>query len=268
MNTSLPDYESESLIIGLFQALPEMMADVAPSGFTNSELIYVFHPTKEQQYKEYCNIPSRFQDKPIKSCDQFIIELEDSEIEEEYEIISIYGDCIWDIFSNNHTVYNQNLESYDLGSFRGSGRFIADVIDKMKLIPEKPFNYMDFYMGSFVAEQRANLVPVYEFIFKKLKSKKIDWEYYFPRIGIVNFDNPADEDKSMKDYDPGISIQKQLEKEQKKEEVNKLRKDIDNIYKEEFDKAHYSAPAQVVQAYYQVYGHWPKGHPLSKNDAE
>ena len=56
---------------------------------------------------------------------------------------------------------------------------------------------MDFYMGSFVAEQRANLIPVYEFIFERLKSKKIDWEYSFPHLKLINFGTSADENTDI-----------------------------------------------------------------------
>ena len=85
---------------------------------------------------------------PLKSFNEFILGIEDSEIDKLYKAVSIYGDCIWDIFSNNHTVYNKYLESYDLGSFRGSGSFIDDGIDKIKLIPERHFNY-GFLYGFF-----------------------------------------------------------------------------------------------------------------------
>ena len=273
MFVPLAEDASERLLTDLLKSLPEMITEIMPNGFSNSDLIHVFHPRKEQQYKEYRELTIRLQTlfkkkkekpEPVSTFEEFILTITDTDVEELYEIVSIYGDCIWDIFSNNHKVYNENFESYDLGSFRGSGRFIADVIDKIKLVPGRAFDYMDFYMGSFIAEQRANLIPVYEFIFKKLKSKKIDWEYSFPRIGLVSFDNPDDDDTDIKDYDPGTALEKEIEKKNKKDEAEKLQQKFDDDYHEEFDKARSSKPSQVVTAYYSVYGHWPKGHPLAE----
>jgi len=272
MFTPLSDDSMESLFIELFKAIPELTNKVMPKGFANSELIHVFHPTAEQQYREYCEMEVRFETlfkkkgkrAPLKTFEEFILTIEDSKVDELYETVSIYGDCLWDIFSNNHTVYNENLESYDIGSFRGSGRFLAGIIDKINLVPDRSFDYMDFYMGSFIAETRANLIPVYEFIFRKLKAKKIDWEYSFPRIGLVSFNNDNDDKTEMKDYNPATSVQKELDRAKKNNEIKKIQQQFDDAYNEEFEQARYSKPAQVVAAYYSVYGHWPNGHPLAE----
>lgn len=273
MFVPLAEDVSERLLIDLLKSLPEIIKEIMPNGFSNSNLIHVFHPTKEQQYEEHREMTIRLQTlfkkkkekpEPVSTFEEFILTITDTEVEELYEIVSIYGDCIWDIFSNNHTVYNKNFESYDLGSFRGSGSFIADAIDKINLVPGRIFDYMDFYMGSFIAEQRANLIPVYEFIFKKLKSKKIDWEYSFPRLGLVSFNKHDDENTDIKDYDPGTAMEKEIEKKNEKAEVENLQQKLDDAYREEFDEARYSKPSQVVTAYYSVYNHWPKGHPLAE----
>jgi hypothetical protein len=80
-------------------------------------------------------------------------------------------------------VFNENAESYDLGSWRGSEGFIADVINKLQLVPGKFFDYMVFVWAAFSGVKEPTLHPVYEFIFKKLKVKHFDWEYLFPRMG-------------------------------------------------------------------------------------
>jgi hypothetical protein len=41
------------------------------------------------------------------------------------EFLDLLGDCLWCIFSNNHDVIDQKNWVYHLGSFRGSGGFIA-----------------------------------------------------------------------------------------------------------------------------------------------
>lgn len=272
----LPEDVCEQLIMELFQALPELLQQVAPNGFNNSELVYVYHPKPEQQYKEYrhsqlqlITLQRRLKKpadvEPTKSYEQFLQEIETKPAEEQYELVSIYGDCLWNIFSNNHTVFNKNGQSYDLGSWRGSGRFIADVINKLQLVPARTFDYMDFYMGHFMTEQRADLTAVYEFIFRKLKAKHLDWEYSFPGMGLINFSRDKDVPGDMADYDPATAVQQQLDDDKKQAETDHLKQKLDDMYDEEFDKARYAKPSQEVMAYYTVYGHWPTGHPLAEN---
>jgi hypothetical protein len=273
----LPDEVCETLLIELFQSIPELLQQVAPDGFSHSQLVQVYHPLPQQQYKEYrhsqlqlISLQRRLKKpvtaEPTKSYEAFLHNLETTPVDEQYEMVSIFGDCLWNIFSNNHTVFNQNGEAYDIGSWRGSGRSIADVINKLNLVPGKSFDYLDFYMGHFITEDRADLTPVYEFIFSRLKAKGLDWEYSFPRMGLINFNKGEDNDETPETYDPAASMQKQLEQQQKQEEINSLQQKLNDTYNEEFEKARYSKPSQEVMAYYNVYGHWPIGHPLNENE--
>jgi hypothetical protein len=272
----LPDDPCETLLIELFQSIPQLLQSIAPDGFENSPLKLIFHPAPEQQYKEYLRINEnishlkKIRKAPVeietaKSFEEFKKDIKTEPVDEKYEMVSIFGDCIWSIFSNNHTVFNENAESYDLGSWRGTGRFIADVINKLQLVPEKAFNYMDFYMGNIFTEERSDLTPVYEFIFKKLKNKNLDWEYSFPRMGLIGFDKNKNENENMENYDPSESIKKQLEKQQQQHELNKMQQNLDEIYKEEYEEARYKKPKSEVMAYYRVYNQYPKGHPLADN---
>lgn len=269
----LPEDICEALLIELFQSIPELLQTVAPNGFASSPLFLVFHPTPEQQYKEYCQMHENIahlqrvrkkeeQIKPIECFEEFVKDLKIEPVDEQYEIISIFGDCLWNIFSNNHTVFNENKESYDLGSWRGSGGFIADVINKEQLVAAKSFDYMDFYMGGVFREDRADLTPVYEFVFKKLKAKNLDWEFSFPRMGLVSFNKNEDEKDDLINYNPEEAIKKQLEKEQQQNEIEKMQQQFDDIYQSEYEEARYKRPSPEVMAYFNVYQHYPKGHPL------
>lgn len=274
--TELPEEICEALIIQLFQSIPELLRTVAPEGFSNSQFTLIFHPRPEQQYKEYCRMTENIaglqkamkkleDNKPVLSFEEFMKELQNEPVNEEYEIVSIFGDCLWNIFSNNHTIFNENAESYDLGSWRGSGGFIADVINKLQLVPGKSFDYMDFYMGNIFTKERADLTPFYKFIFKKLKAQRLDWEYSFPRMGLINLKKHEKEKDPMENYDPSEAIKKQLEREQQQNEVNKLQQNFDEIYKSEYEDARYKKPLPEVMAYYNIYHHYPKGHPHAEN---
>ncbi|MCW3108045.1 MAG: hypothetical protein JWQ09_2551 [Segetibacter sp.] len=52
----LPEDIYEALLIELFQSIPELLQTITLNGFANSPLTLVFHPTPEQQYKEYCQM--------------------------------------------------------------------------------------------------------------------------------------------------------------------------------------------------------------------
>ena len=239
--TELPDEICEALLIELFQSIPELLQTVAPNGFSNSPHIFIYHPTPEQQYKEYRQSQPNFislqrrlkkgtEARPTKSFEEFIKEIKSTPVDEQYEMVSIFGDCIWNIFSNNHTVFNEHCKSYDLGSWRSTGHFIADVINKLQLVPNKTFHYMDFYMGNVFASERADLTSVYEFIFKKLKAKKLDWEYSFPRMSLINFNKEDDEANDLENYNPSEALKKQKEVQQKQDEVNRLIPIIEDSY--------------------------------------
>ncbi len=271
----LPDDVCQLLIEELFRALPDLLPKVAPEGFSNSQLLYVYHPTPQRQYSEYrhsqlqliklkrrLKIPVDVE--PTKSYEQFLKETELKPVDEQYELVSIYGNSLWNIFSNNHTVFDKKGNSYDLGSWRGSGGLIADVINQLQLVPNATFDYLDFYMGHYMDDERADLTAVYEFIFARLKHKELDWEFSFPRLGLVNFGNRDEATVAPEKYDPSAAMQQQLEQQEAKEATNELQQKFDEIHDEEFDKARYSKPSQVVMAYYNVYGKWPVGHPLGE----
>ncbi len=270
----LPETICEALLIELFQSVPQLLQTVASDGFANSQLVLVFHPTPEQQYKEYKQIHENINrlhsarknqpgNKPLQSFDEFIKDIKIEPVNERYEAVHILGDCIWKIFSNNHTVFNENNESYDLGSWRGTGGFIADVINKLQLVANTSFDYLDFYMGGMFRDDRADLTPVYEFIFKKLKAKHLDWEYSFPRMGLISFHNNDNEKDDIENYNPEEALKKQMEREQQQNEIDKLQQQFDDIHNSEYEEARYKKPSQEVMAYYKIYSHYPKGHPLA-----
>jgi hypothetical protein len=102
-----------------------------------------------------------------------------------------FGNCLWGIFSNNHSVVTQNGIEFDIGSWRGAGGFIADFINKH--INKNCFDYMDFYMGHFGIFDNADAETKtgYQFIFSKLKEYDFDWQYEYPGMRIINSPTPA-----------------------------------------------------------------------------
>ncbi len=83
-------------------------------------------------------------------------------------------------------------------------------------------------------------------------------------MGLINFNKGDDKDETPETYNAATAMQKQLEQQQKEEEMNSLQQNLDDAYNKEFEKAHYSKPSQEVMAYYNIYRHWPNGHPLNE----
>jgi hypothetical protein len=180
------------------------------------------------------------------------------------EFYYILGLTIYDIFSNNHEVITNKHELFDLGSFRGSGNFLATFLNEYLPNNKRKYGYMDFYMGTIWIKNDGDLLPFYEFIFSVLKQKKCDWIYSFPRMHLIDFSNSETETmKHVKpeDYDPESAMKSEFEALQNKRAVEKLQKELDDAFAKQFEEAKYETLIPVVQAYKNIYGCLPQGHP-------
>src|SRR4029453_12193252 len=98
-------------------------------------------------------------------------------IEPEREVRDLVGMCLWDVFSDNHEVIDAAGRVVDLGSFRGTGGFIADFINRE--LNAREYDYIDFYLGTIWVSERVDLTPVYDMIFRRLKTLGLDWNYHW-----------------------------------------------------------------------------------------
>ena len=157
------------------------------------------------------------------------------------------GDSFWAVFSNNHSVYliDEEIE-FDIGSFRGSGSFIAEFLESEN--SELQFSYIDFYMGHFGESNGTG--KSYEYIFKRLNENGFDWFYAYPELGIVDFTRP--ENDKPKEYNPNKSVE---------DEINKqcFLKIIDEINEETFNKIQNSPLSGIIKAYIKVFNKYPEG---------
>ncbi len=149
------------------------------------------------------------------------------------------GRCLWDVFSNNHDVIASDGRLVGIGSFRGAGDFIAELLSRE--CGELHYDYMDSYLGTIWVSQRADLTPVYAMIFGRLARHGFDWEYTFPRLYAFE---PGDPDESSVDVAEG------LERERERSELHEL---LEQGHRDALARAK-EAPPRTVQAYRQVYG--------------
>ena len=74
-----------------------------------------------------------------------------------------------------------------------------------------------------------------------------------------SFDS-QDED-NLKHYKPETAVQEKLELTENDKQTKKFQKELDKIYKEEYENAKYKPLSRIVQAYKNIYGQLPNGHP-------
>ena len=79
------------------------------------------------------------------------------------EVRELVGQCLWDLFSDGHQVTATDGRVLDLGSFRVSGGFLAEILNRQT--GAEHYDYLDFYMGTIWVAQRADLTPVYQVSF-------------------------------------------------------------------------------------------------------
>lgn len=251
------------LLQKIMKGYPAFLKTLLPQGWAKSDFVTFFHPTAQQQFDEYkrmCDNINRLSKKNEEEKEVLITEYSQDlrDVDEDKEPLTLLGLCLWDIFSDNHTVIDSNGMEYNLGSFRGSAGFIAELINGKEDKDDNDvfnFDYMEFHMGTSWIEKRSNVQPFYEFIFSELKNEGCNWEYYFPKISLINF--LQDKPESPEEYDPN----KALEQEFKNKEVKEFQEKLDKIYEEEFEEAKYKLPPKTVLAYRKVYGYLPDGHP-------
>jgi hypothetical protein len=190
----------------------------------------------------------------------------DDPAENSRNVAELLGRCVWDIFSNEHEVIAPDGRLIDLGSFRGSGEFIADYLNRCK--GRREWDYMDFYLGTGApwSLAQAGLGSVYELIFRRLHRRGLNWVYHFPRLHLVDF-RPLREaldregTPNWADYSPSEALAKEEEQRKRDEETAAFRERLEEGRNEEIEEALKQAPPAVVEAYRIVYGHWPEGWP-------
>jgi hypothetical protein len=121
---------------------------------------------------------------PEPTLEEVVRDSREHPVETEREVRELVGGCLWDVFSDSHEVVADDDRLLDLGSFRGSGAFLADLLNRQ--IGTDEYDYLHFYMGTIWVAGRADLAPDYEIIFRRLRGRGLDWIYHFPRLYAVD----------------------------------------------------------------------------------
>jgi hypothetical protein len=252
----------------------DVIREIAPQGWANSPLLAVFHPSAEQIYEESVRVRRNLESlrrpghsqppTPEPNLEEITKNYVASPIEVEDEVRQLVGQCLWEVFSENHEVVAPDGRIVDLGSFRGSGGFLADYLNQ-KLTTTR-YDYIDFYMGNVFVWSRADLTPVYAMIFRRLKNRGCDWIYHFPELRAIDVRPLRDalkenEGPEWANYSPEEAFAKEQEDAKRDRELAELRERLDEGNREAMAEAAKQPQPKTVAAYRAVYGRDPQGWP-------
>jgi len=247
----------------------DVLEEIVPDGWESSPFARVFHPTPEQIHEERMAL---FRDLEADLDPGDTVGLPPTleqanrdwrswnvHVQPEEECIKLVGLCLWDIFSDNHDVTTPEGHLVHLGSFRGTGAFLADWL-KGKGRGNR-YDYLTFYLGTCGLSGRADYASLYRMIFKRMKKLALDWVYQFPRLGIVMKQDSEADKGLIEEYDPSQALKDEEEKAERAQEAAQLMADLEQDYQDAVKEAQESEPPDTVRAYRDVYGHFPRGWP-------
>lgn len=243
---------------------PKTLLDaLAPEGWTRSPLHRVFHPTPEQRAEEARRFREVIENPQAGAIHEGTVSdaraPRDTAPDPEREVVELLGMALWDVFSNGNSVVDAEGRAHDLGSFRSAAGLIAQVFEE-RYPAFGPRDYLDFYMGTTLISHRADLRPLYRWIFDCLRQAGRDWRFVFPRIHAIRL--PEAEEEDFEAYDPSRAVQAELERGRREEEFRALKEKLDRMHEQAVARARHLPPPSTVAAYRDVYGVLPEGWPL------
>ena len=121
-------------------------------------------------------------------------------------------------------------------------------------------DYIDFYMGSLGYPATLDLTPVYRWIFQRLKEAGCEWKYSFPRLYLVEFAAPVEENDPLT-YDASEAVRAGLEEARRAERARDLTEELERGHQEDVRNAREAPLPPIVSAYRDVYAVLPEGWP-------
>ena len=263
-----------------------LVEELAPEGWDRSPLLLVSHPTAEQVFQETTQIrenlrnllkkePVSSKEKPPLTLDvvrRDMIHRAPNPVE---ECADLLGCCLWDVFADNHDVVTADGMLVDLGSFRSAAGFIANFRHRRTSTQEDlghRGDYIEFYMGTTLVRHRADLTPIYELIFRRMRHIRLSWRYAHLRLYAIDLsclpDLAGDDALEALRYDLTESFWRERQLAEHQTELAKFQQNLDEAYRDSVQDACDGPPPATVRAYQRVYGRNPDGWPPTVKDQE
>jgi hypothetical protein len=240
---------SEAEVHALFDRLfphgfagQDVLDEIAPQGWEQSPLLACFHPSVEQVFEERLMFHRNaegwrqlarkrqgqtIEEPPQPTREDVRREYKPSPVNVNEEVAELVGMCLWDVFSDNHEVVAADGRVADIGSFRGASGFLDSYLSRDH-DGWKREDYLRFYMGTIGISRRADLIPVYAVIFRRLKAMGADWVYHFPELRIVELPSrDAEPASSAPGYSVSQSAVAEVNAQRRRTEVQRLRAELE-----------------------------------------
>lgn len=182
------------VILALFARRYEFLRSIAPNGFENSDLVFVYRAKLYESYLYYRlyhmrSYSGRQREMP-KSSIEFAHERLGKDlalIDSEMESTLFMGALTAIIFDYPHVVYNGNMESFRLGppycaERFNTGEFLHRMLYEAGILPQpysETFNvgYFGGYGQTSPFFKGVNIRPACRFIFAFLKEMGLSWDF-------------------------------------------------------------------------------------------
>lgn len=193
----LPSEDAELILKKLLETVPQLTDSIAPEGFTKSPFFYYYHQTLAEEYQMYRRIRAmRFKDDkrekkilvrnpPLLTFEEFIPGYKPMPHHLPDEIVAMLCELFYQIAGGSCKIYNQDNYYYDFEGSDHYGQTLQKLVYEMGLTSKDYFFYSTYLRHPYKKAARVDLRPVYEHIFKFLKSAGINWhfrEFYFDFI--------------------------------------------------------------------------------------
>lgn len=289
-----PSYDDDELVRAFNRMYPngfggaDVIAAIAPDGWDKSpwggpKVPFELPPDMQKmfdestaQMKKFLEMAKQFEPPPPTAA-EIDAKYGPKPVTAEPDAENLVGRCIWDIFSDNHEVFDADDErKLDLGSSRGSGEWLATYLNRRTRREGEQYEYYDYHLGNGMAEDKEQLMPIYRMIFLRMKALGLDWKYHFPRLYAVDFrplkkkmDEKKREEEGIPEfegYDPAAAFEEEEKEREHDEELAKMREGLDEMYRESVEASKDRPPPEIVRAYQDIYGEFPRGWPPEAAD--
>ena len=256
---------------------PDVLQELAPAGWENSPLLAVFHPSLAQSYEEtlrlhrnVCALRRPNDPHPLPpepTFDEVARDFQGRPVETVREVRELVGQCLWDIFSDGHEVITTAGRVLDLGSFRASGGFLAEILNRQT--GAEHYDYLDFYMGTIWVAQRADLTPVYQMIFRRLQRPpaRLDLSLSQALRGRSAAAQGSPGRKARSRLAELLSLRSPGQGRGGRRSTTRTwpscAESLEEGYRESIEEALKGPPPTTVRAYRTIYGCFPRGWPPS-----
>ena len=271
-------------INGLLDSIPEVTSQIAPFGLAVSEYFYCNRKGPDTDYLVYRKVraskyiyakkyqKTEFTFEPLQSYQDFLKTYEFwPELNIEMEMTSLLLNCFRNVIVRCGfyiKITDDSYFKYRLGNT--SDQRIVRFVLKQTLIreftTEDDYFYKAEIWGPYFNNHGVDNYPFYVRVFKEMKIAELDFVYrcdylkFLKRLNAVRFTDWWSASPDHATYDPEQEVIKSICKENKQMFGKKF--DFDNA----FNELSQSGPTEVLRAYHEVYGCWPDGWPLRKED--